>query len=92
MGLGLGAIFRRTAGAIGPFIGAVLVLPAIALALPSPWNTNVSKYLPANAGQALLNVHHTTGALSSWIGFAVLCAWVAAALGVGSWLIAHRDA
>lgn len=92
-GLGLGAIFRRTAGAIAAFIGLVLVLPVIVMQLPSPlWD--YAKYLPANAGQAVLSVKSGAGSaqLAPWVGFAVLCAWAAAALGIAAWRITRRDA
>ena len=92
-GLGLGAIFRRTAGAIAAFIGLVLVLPVVFLQLPSPlWD--YAKYLPANAGQALFSVKPAVGSaqLAPWAGFAVLCAWAAAALGIAAWRITRRDA
>ena len=90
--LGLGAIFRRTAGAVTAFICLVLVAPVIVGALPKPWGPDIQKYLPGNAGQAILNVHATSGSLSPWAGFAVLSAWAAAALALGAWLITHRDA
>jgi hypothetical protein len=90
--LGLGAVFRRTAGAMTAFIGLVLVAPVIVGAFPKPWGPDIEKYLPANAGQAILNIHATNGSLSPWPGFAVLSLWAAAALGLGAWLITHRDA
>jgi len=90
--LGLGAICRRTAGAVAGFVGLVLVAPSIVGALPKPWGPDIAKYLPSQAGQAILNVHPATNSLAPWTGFAVLCAWAATALAVAAWLITRRDA
>ncbi|MBV8295243.1 MAG: ABC transporter permease [Acidimicrobiia bacterium] len=92
LALALGTIFRHTAGGIAAFIGLVLVLPSIVGPLPRPWGRDISEYLPSSAGQALLSHHQTAGTLAPWTGFAVLCAWTAAALVLATWLIAHRDA
>jgi hypothetical protein len=92
LGVGLGAILRHTAGAISAFVGLVLVLPIIVRPLPQPWGHDISKFLPANAGQALLDVHGAGGGLAPWTGFAVLCAWAAAAVGLAAWRIVRRDA
>ena len=70
----------------------MLVLPSLVAPLPAPWGRDISKYLPSDAGQALLSQHHTAGSLTPWTGFAVLCAWAAAALVLAAGLIAHRDA
>ena len=48
--------------------------------------------LPANAGQAILNIHPTSGSLAPWTGFAVLCAWTLTTLATAAWLINRRDA
>jgi ABC-type transport system involved in multi-copper enzyme maturation permease subunit len=89
---GLGAICRRTAGAVAGFVGLVLVAPTIVGALPRPWGPDIAKYLPSQAGQAILNVHPAVGSLAPWTGFAVLCAWAATTLAVAAWLITRRDA
>ena len=56
LGIGLGTILRRTAGAIAALVGLLLILPILVNFLPSPWNTDISKYLPLSAGN---NVFHT---------------------------------
>ncbi len=83
---------RHTAGAISAFVGLVLVLPVIITPLPNPWGRDIAEYLPANAGQAILNIHPTPGSLAPWTGFAVLCAWPITAFGIAAWLITRRDA
>ena len=49
--------------------GIVLVLPLLANALPTPYSTDVSKYLPLNAGtQILMTVNPDHSQLSPWAG------------------------
>jgi ABC-2 type transport system permease protein len=93
LGIGLGTILRRTAGAIAALVGLLLILPILVNFLPSPWNTDISKYLPLSAGN---NVFHTAKLsstdLSLWVGFAVFCAYAVASLVVGAILLTRRDA
>lgn len=92
-GLGLAAILRRTAGAIATLVGLLLIVPILANFLPSPWNDDIAKYLPGEAGGAIFHVvQRSSTSLSPWAGFAVLCAYVAAALVVGTVLLDRRDA
>jgi hypothetical protein len=93
-GLGFGAIFRLTAGAITAFIGVTLVLPTLVTRLPNPWGRDIAQWIPANAGQALLSTTHEVGAveLHPWVGFAVLCAWAVSSVALAGWLITRRDA
>ena len=44
--VGLGFQIRNTAGAIATLFGIVLVAPILANALPTPYSTDVAKYLP----------------------------------------------
>jgi ABC-type transport system involved in multi-copper enzyme maturation permease subunit len=92
LGLGLGTIVRRTAGAIASLFGLVLVLPLLALALPSPWNTDVSKVLPGEAGQALFAVRHTSDLLTPGVGALVCLIWLTATFILAAVLITRRDA
>lgn len=91
-GLGLGAVFRRTAGALAAFVGLVLVLPNVIGPLPKPWGRDIVEYLPADAGQAFLQIHGGTKSLPPWVGIGVLGAWAAVALACAAWLITRRDA
>ncbi len=93
MGVGLAVILRRTAGAIATLVGLLLVLPILVNFLPSPWNDDIARYLPGEAGGAIFQVvRRSSTALSPWAGFAVLCAYAAVALVVGAVLIDRRDA
>jgi hypothetical protein len=90
--LGLGAIVRNAAGGISAFVGLVLVLPVLVAPIPAPWGRDIAKYLPSDAGQAVLSIHRDASSLSPWAGLAVLGAWTAAALATAGWLITARDA
>jgi ABC-type transport system involved in multi-copper enzyme maturation permease subunit len=92
LGLALGTLLRRTAGAIATLFGLVLVLPALVDALPSPWNTDVGKVLPINAGRALFTVRHNSDLLSPGAGLIALLVTVAVVLVLATVAIDRRDA
>jgi ABC-2 type transport system permease protein len=90
--LGIGFALRSTAGGIASVFGLLLVLPAIGHVLPTSWQTDVLPYLPSEAGGALYSLHPGAGTLSPWVGFAVMCAWAAAAVVAGAVALQRRDA
>ena len=92
LGLGLGTIVRRTAGAISALFGLVLVLPLLALALPSPWNHDVSKILPGQAGQAMFSVRPDPDLLSAGGGALVCLIWLVGTYILATVAISRRDA
>jgi ABC-2 type transport system permease protein len=92
LGLGLGTILRRTAGAISALVGLLVVIPIVAGFFPASFNESVGKFFPARAGMAVFNVNADPASLSPWVGFAVLVAYAALALIVGGFLLARRDA
>jgi hypothetical protein len=92
LGLAIGAILRRTAGAIASLFALVLVLPLLAQALPSPWNDDISKFLPSGLGAAMFSVRADSARLSPGVAFIVAIAWLVAGLAVATVLIARRDA
>jgi ABC-2 type transport system permease protein len=93
LGIGLGTMLRRTAGAIAALVGLQLILPILVNFLPSPWNHDISKYLPLQAGQSIFRAAPaSSGDLSTWVGFAVFCVYAVAALIGGALLLKRRDA
>lgn len=92
LGLALGTLMRRTAGAIATLFGLVLVLPALVDALPSPWNTDVGKVMPINAGRAMFTVRPSADLLSPGGGLAALLVTVAIVLVLAFVAIERRDA
>jgi hypothetical protein len=92
MGVGLGALLRRTAGAIATLFALVLVLPILAQALPSPWNMDVTKVLPAGTGEAFIATQHTSDTLSAGAGLALFCAYIVVVLVAAFVTLERRDA
>lgn len=92
LGLGLGTILRRTAGAIAALVGLLLVLPIVTNFLPMSWNEHVTRFLPAQAGTAVFRVVPDATSLSPWTGFAMLLGYAVLALVVGGLLLTQRDA
>jgi hypothetical protein len=92
-GVGLGFILRSTAAAISTLMGLVLVLPLIVSALPSPYNTDIGKFLPMLAGdQIIVTPYRDPDFLTPWIGLGVLALWALAALIGGAYVLQRRDA
>jgi ABC-2 type transport system permease protein len=89
--LALGAIIRNTAGGIAAFAAILFVIPPLMNVLPSSWNDAASRYLPSNAGRAILAIRPDAASLSPWVGFGVLCGYTAAALAVAAILLVRRD-
>ena len=92
LAFGIGAVIRHTAGAIAAVFGLVLVLPTMAIFLPSSLSNNIGPYLPSNAGRAIFSVASQPHTLAPWTGLAVFCAYAAASLLVAGFLVARRDA
>jgi ABC-2 type transport system permease protein len=98
LGLGLGAIVRHSGAAIGVVVGGVYVLPTIVapvahglgvympiIIVGNSLTTTKPESCPAHAGPC---PHF----LSAWAGLGLLGLYAAAALAVGGWLLARRDA
>ncbi len=98
IGLSLGSLVRRTAGAIAALFGVIFVLPILTSALPSPWDSDVGKYLPSGAGAATFMVKHTNdrlgalGQLNPAAGVAVLVGYLILALWLAGIALTRRDA
>jgi ABC-2 family transporter protein len=92
LSLALGAILRGTAGAIALVFTLLVVIPIVASITSIEATTWVDRATPI-AGLAILQTRTLTEtAIGPWGGFAVLCAYTAAALGCATWLLGRRDA
>ena len=98
LSFGLGAILRHTAGVIATGVGLMFVLMILTNFLPSPpsgWfgQADIDKWIPFFAGAHIWQ-NQLTGVnpFSPWVGFAVFCAYAAAALAGGLALFYRRDA
>ncbi|MDQ3790788.1 MAG: ABC transporter permease subunit [Actinomycetota bacterium] len=91
LGLGLGAVLRSTAGAVGTLVAVTLVVRLVAQTLPEAWREWMNQYWPTAAGESIVTVVPVPGALGPWQGFAVLCAFVAAVCAAGYTVFRTRD-
>jgi ABC-2 type transport system permease protein len=93
LAVGLGFIVRNTAGAIAALFGVVLVLPLLTNALPDPYSTDISKYLPLNAGtQIMVTRNFDPTMLGPWTGLGVTALYAVAAIVGGAVMLKRRDA
>jgi len=98
LSFGIGAMLRHTAGAIAAGIGVMFVTWILSQFLPGPpsgWfgQADIDKWIPFNAGSSIWE-HQANGLhpFSPWIGFAVFCAYAAAAIIGGLIVFLRRDA
>jgi ABC-2 type transport system permease protein len=88
-GLALGALLRNTAAAITTFTSLVFVVPVIVDVMPK--GEKIGPYLPFAAGLTITSPS-TSGPLSPWGGFGLLCAYVVATIALAAVLLVRRDA
>jgi ABC-type transport system involved in multi-copper enzyme maturation permease subunit len=105
--LAIGTILRRSAGAVAAVI-VVIVLPYLLTvttpllpAGPTDWLARVTPAAAFAVQQTVIQYPQVSNAyvpsagyypLPPWAGFAVLCAWAAAALALAAYLLRRRDA
>jgi ABC-2 type transport system permease protein len=95
LSLGVAALVREAAVAIGVVLGLLYLFPIIATVVASDpsWQRHLEQIGPMQAGLA---IEATTGLhslpISPWAGLGVLAAWAAAALLAGGLLLGRRDA
>jgi hypothetical protein len=95
LSLGLGALIRRTAGAIAILIALLIFLPVSVGALPPDWQNDINPYLPSAAGQMIIGRTKFTPPghlLPPWTGFGVFCGYTAVTLIAAAITISQRDA
>jgi hypothetical protein len=88
--LGIGAVVRHTAGAICTLVGVLFVLPLLFIT-PALQNT-AQNFLPHPMINTLTAVKPVAGAWPPALTFCLLCGYAVAALAVGAWALARRDA
>jgi ABC-2 type transport system permease protein len=92
-GLGLGALMRNTAGGIATLLGLLFAPQILVGFLPESVAVHIYKYLPAQAGQAILfATPDPKWTADAWVGFGVFCLYTAIVLGLAAWQLRRRDA
>jgi hypothetical protein len=92
LAFGLGALFRRTAGALASFFGVLFLPSALIDLLPQSWHAAAMKFAPANAGTQILNLDRQHGMLGPWSGLGMLALYAAIILALALFLLGRRDA
>jgi ABC-2 type transport system permease protein len=91
LGLGIASILRHTAAAIGTLIGVLLVLPSLVGFLPGSLAHSVGRYLPSNAGSAVIKLNPDKWDMAPWTGLALFAGYAIATLAIGAVLLRRRD-
>jgi ABC-2 type transport system permease protein len=92
LGLGLGALLRSTAAAVGALFGLLFAPQILVGFLPSTWSDHIYGYLPAPAGIAVTNLRPDPISLAPWTGFGVFCLYTAILLALAAWRLRRQDA
>jgi ABC-2 type transport system permease protein len=92
LGLGMGTMLRRTAGAVSALVGVLVLAPLVSGFLPASFQESIGRFFPAQAGMAVFSVAPDPRSLTPWTGFGVLLVYVAIALVAGAVLLTRRDA
>lgn len=92
LGLGLGTILRRTAGAVAALVGVLVLAPLVSGFLPASFQESIGKFFPAQAGMAVFSVAPDPRSLTPWTGYGALLGYVALTLVIGTVLLTRRDA
>jgi hypothetical protein len=91
LGLGIGSIIRHSAAAIAALVCVLLVLPSIVGLLPGSLAHDIGRYLPTNAGAAVIKVNPDSWDMAPWSGLALFAAYALAALVAGGLMLRRRD-
>jgi len=94
LSLGIAALVRDSAVAIGAVLAILYLFPIILAFVTDPaWQHRLERWTPTNAG---LSIQATTGlrnlAISPWGGLGVLAIWAGAALLAGGMMLRVRNA
>ncbi|WP_371528429.1 ABC transporter permease [Streptomyces sp. NBC_01283] len=89
--LGLGSALRSIPGAIGAYVGGLILLPQLATMIPNDTVQDLLDYFPLPAAESLAALHTTSGELSPGAGLVALCAWAVASLAAAAYLLKRRD-
>jgi ABC-type transport system involved in multi-copper enzyme maturation permease subunit len=92
IGAALGFILRSNAAGIGTLVGGVFIGPNLLNLLPDSITDVFMKYLPSEAGSAMMTQVSNPDLLSRGSAYAVFAAWVVGLLALAGWLVQRRDA
>lgn len=71
--------------------GVLLALPGLVLLLPTPWDDNVTKFLPSSAGIAVSAINRFPNLLSPLAALVVLVAYTVAMCAAATYVLVGRE-
>jgi ABC-2 type transport system permease protein len=89
--LGIAAMARHTAGAIGAYVFVLLVLPIIVSTLPSSIGNQIARLLTLSIG-AVMTGNSVPSAFGPWTELAILRGYATLTVALGMILLVRRDA
>ncbi|WP_279499297.1 ABC transporter permease subunit [Actinomadura rubrisoli] len=92
LALGIGTLLRHTAGSIVVVFVVMFVLGIVGGFLPGSWGETVNKFLPSNAGTAILSPVRESEQLAPWTGLGLFAVYTLAVLAAALALFERRDA
>ena len=92
IGVAFGFVFRSTAAGIGTLVGGVFIGPNLLNLLPDSITDVFLKYLPSEAGAAMMTTTTNPDLLSTGSAYAVFFGWVFGLLALAGLLVNRRDA
>ncbi len=94
LSLGVAALVRDAAAAIGLVLGLLYLSPIIAAVVTDPhWHNRIERYTPMSAGLAIQATRNLAAQpIGPWEGLGVLATWAAVALLAGGAALRLRDA
>ncbi|MEL6892731.1 MAG: hypothetical protein AAFP84_14125 [Actinomycetota bacterium] len=92
IGIALGFLLRSTAGGIGTLVGGVFIGPNLLNLLPDSITDVFMRFLPSEAGAAMMSQVSDPDLLSTGPAYAVFTAWVIGLLIIAGVMVRRRDA
>ncbi|MET9549433.1 ABC transporter permease [Streptomyces sp. NPDC006627] len=89
--LGLGALLRSVPGAIGAFVGSLLILPEVLGMLPFSAVESAIRHFPVQAASSLGSLTRVEDTISPGTALVTLTLWTAAIIAAASVLLKRRD-
>ncbi|MFF9409428.1 ABC transporter permease [Streptomyces anandii] len=91
IGIALGALLRSVAGGISVLVATLMLIPGLVTLLPTSWQSDISPYLPSNAGQSMFALTQDAGTLSPANGLLVFLGWTVLALAGAAYRLVRSD-
>ena len=92
LAFGIGALVRRTAGALAAFFGVLFLPSALIDLLPNSWRQDAIKFAPVNAGTQIASTHRIEHMLGPWQGLGMFTLYGAVIVLGALFLLGRRDA